>query len=514
MPDSSVKSKRRSLCTAILAMAKQGWFLRSASSGKPHSFINTVVIVLLNWLFPGRVFLYVVSVVTAAALLTGGPLSDTVAAMSTMFHNFQDILAHLDGLGLFHMDMRLDRMRRALTALNLTRPPFTVVQILGTNGKGSTAAFLAALCTAHGCKTGLYTSPHFVSPEERIRVNGQALPGETWTAHANAIMAAAPPPGGLTYFEFLTVLALLLFREQGVDVAVMEAGLGGRHDATTAPDADLLCYTPIALDHKDILGPTLAAIAADKAAAVRGPAPLCTAPQFPEAAHCLAEAARAHRAPLHQAEALPAAWLPRLGLAGPHQLVNAGLALAAWRHLAPLLGRRADHAAAQAEGLARAFLAGRLQSVPATENYPALLLDGAHNPHGMRALLRALDHLEQSGVRPAGAVFSCLGDKDWRTAALMLKHRLGALPLFIPALDNPRAADVREVAAACDSLAPATAVPLTGPRALPQALAAARRLEGASPERPILLTGSLYLLAEFFTLFPNLTATTPPKALP
>lgn len=143
-------------------MAKQGWFLRSASSGKPHSFINTVVIVLLNWLFPGRVFLYVVSVVTAAALLTGGPLSDTVAAMSTMFHNFQDILAHLDGLGLFHMDMRLDRMRRALTALNLTRPPFTVVQILGTNGKGSTAAFLAALCTAHGCKTGLYTSPHFV----------------------------------------------------------------------------------------------------------------------------------------------------------------------------------------------------------------------------------------------------------------------------------------------------------------------------------------------------------------
>lgn len=431
-----------------------------------------------------------------------------------MFHNFQDILAHLNGLGLFHMDMRLNRMRRALTALNLTRPPFTVVQILGTNGKGSTAAFLASLCAAHGCKTGLYTSPHFVSPEERIRVDGLALPGESWTAHANAVMAAAPPPDGLTYFEFLTVLALLLFREQGVDVAVMEAGLGGRHDATTALDADLLCCTPIALDHRDILGPTLAAIAADKAAAVRGPAPLCTAPQFPDAARCLKEAAQAHAAPLHQAETLPAAWLPRLGLAGPHQLVNAGLALEAWRQLAPLLGRRADDAAAQAKGLARAFVPGRLQSVPGAADYPPLLLDGAHNPHGMRALLRSLDYLEQAGIRPAGAVFSCLGDKDWRTSMLMLKRRLGAAPLFIPALDNPRAADVHKVAAACRSLPPATAVPLAGPNALPKALAAACRVEGASPERPILLTGSLYLLAEFFTLFPNLAAVAPPKALP
>lgn len=434
--------------------------------------------------------------------------------MNTMFHNFQEVLAHLDGLDLFHMDMRLDRMRRALAALDLTHPPFTVVQILGTNGKGSTAAFLASLCAAHGCKTGLYTSPHFVSPEERIRVNGQPLPGETWTAHANAIMAVAPPPGGLTYFEFLTVLALLLFREEGVDVAVLEAGLGGRHDATTAVAADLLCYAPIALDHKDVLGSTLAAIAGDKAAAVRGPVPLCTVPQFPEAARCLEEAARAHNAPLYQAEALSAAWIPRLGLAGPHQMVNAGLALTAWRQLAPLLDRQADDAAAQAEGLARAFLPGRLQSVPGTEDYSALLLDGAHNPHGMRALLRALDYLEQSGVRPAGAIFSCLGDKDWRTSALMLKHRLGAAPLFIPALDNPRAADVREVAAACDSLPPATAVPLAGPRALPKALAAARRLEGTAPERPILLTGSLYLLAEFFTLFPHLSTAAPPKALP
>ena len=428
--------------------------------------------------------------------------------MRTSFQNVWEVLAHLDGLGLFHMDLSLNRMHRALGALDLTRPPFTVVQILGTNGKGSTAAFLASLCMAHGCKTGLYTSPHFVSPEERIRVDGRPWPAESWTAHANEIMAAAPD---LTYFEFLTILALLLFREEKVDVAVLEAGLGGRHDATTAVPADLLCYAPIALDHRDVLGPTLTAIATDKAAAVRGPAPVCTAPQFPEAARCLEEAARAHKAMLFQAAPLPAASAPGLGLAGPHQLVNAGLALAAWRHLAPLLDKSADNALAQAQGLAHAFLPGRLQSVPGTKASPPMLLDGAHNPHGMRALLRALD---AAGIRPAGAVFSCLGDKDWRTSALMLKHWLGAAPLFIPALDNPRAADPREVARACDGLPPATATVFEGPRALPDALAAARRLEGAGLERPVLLTGSLYLLAEFFALFPHLLAAVPPKALP
>ena len=409
--------------------------------------------------------------------------------MRTSFQNVREVLAHLDGLGLFHMDLSLNRMHRALEALDLTRPPFRVVQILGTNGKGSTAAFLASLCMAHGCKTGLYTSPHFVSPEERIRVDGRPWPAESWTAHANEIMAVVPD---LTYFEFLTILA-------------------GRHDATPAVPADLLCYAPVALDHRDVLGPTLTAIATDKAAAVRGPAPVCAAPQFPEAARCLEEAARAHKAMLFQAAPLPAASAPGLGLAGPHQLINAGLALAAWRHLAPLLDKNADNTTAQAHGLAHAFLPGRLQSVPGTKDSPPLLLDGAHNPHGMRALLRALD---EAGIQPAGAVFSCLGDKDWHTSALMLKHWLGAAPLFIPALDNPRAADPHEVARACDGLPPATATVFEGPRALPDALAAARRLEGADPERPVLLTGSLYLLAEFFALFPHLLAAVPPKALP
>lgn len=422
--------------------------------------------------------------------------------MNNAFSTPEDIRRYLDGRGLFHMDMGLGRMRRALAALELTRPPFVVAQVLGTNGKGSTAAFLASLALTHGCSVGLYTSPHFVSPTERIRIGRPETgicapwPGEQWVSEGNRIMAAAPD---LTYFEFLTVLALLGFAREGVDLAVLEAGLGGRHDATTTVAADLLCYAPIAMDHKDILGPTLADIAADKADAIRGPAPVCSAAQFPEAARVLENAARAHGARLIRA--CPVADDMPLGLNGPHQRTNAGLALAAWRCLAPRLGKPADAVPAQTQGLARAFMPGRLQRIPGTEQHPPLLLDGAHNPHGMAALIKAL---RAEALHPAGAVFSCLADKDWLPSVQMLKHYLGHAPLFVVTMDNPRAAQAIDVANACNNLPPTTATALpSGPQALVQALERARALPKASENNPVLVTGSLYLLSEFFTLHPR-----------
>lgn len=413
------------------------------------------------------------------------------------FCNFQSVLRHLDTLGMFHIELGLERMRHVLAALNLERPPFVVVQVLGTNGKGSTSAFLASLCVAHGCRTGLYTSPHFVSPEERIRINGKSVPNEMWPALANHCMAVASGDS-LTYFEFLTALALLAFREVGVDVAIMEAGLGGRSDATTAVAADLLCYTPIAMDHAAVLGATLAHIAHDKAAAIRSRAPVCTAPQFPMAKEALVAAVRAQGAELSPAAPLPEEWLPRLGLTGDHQLYNAGLAVTAWQHLAPLLGRSPD-ADAQMRGLKNAFLPGRLQHVPRTSEHPALLLDGAHNPHGMQALLRALP----PAAPPGAIIFSCLGDKDWRTSAAMLRRHFPQTPVIIPALENPRAADAHEVAAFFTALAPGTTMALTGPDALEQTLAAAARINEADGA-VTLMTGSLYLLAEFFAHYPHL----------
>ena len=425
--------------------------------------------------------------------------------MKHFFSDFSQIQRHLDGLGLFHMDMGLDRMRRALSHLGLNRPPFVTVQILGTNGKGSTAAFLASLCRAHGLRTGLYTSPHLVSPTERIRIDGRPWEQALWPAQADKIMRAVPE---LTYFEFLTVLALLAFRQEQVDVAVLEAGLGGSHDATTAVSADLTCFTPIAMDHKDVLGADLAAIAKDKAGAIRPGIPVCTGRQFPQAARVLEETAAARKAPLIRADALAPVFTP--GLAGPHQRENAALALATWRRLAPMLGKNPADVPLQQQGLARAFVPGRLQAIPATDDLPPLLLDGAHNPHGMAALVKAL---RDTGVQPAAAVFSCLGDKDWHAVAGMLKKALGPAPVFVPALHNPRAADVREVADFFNTMPPATAVAIPAPEgsaqaangsALAQALAQATHcVSGDDTHRPVLVTGSLYLLAEFFSLFPR-----------
>lgn len=419
--------------------------------------------------------------------------------MNTTFNTPADIQRHLDGLGLFHMDMGLGRMRRALAALDLVRPPFVVAQVLGTNGKGSTSTFLASLALAHGCRVGLYTSPHFVSPTERIRIGGPQQPrcapwpAESWVEPANQIMAVAPE---LTYFEFLTVLALLGFAREGVELAVLEAGLGGKHDATTAVAADLLCYAPIALDHRDIIGPTLADIAADKAAAIRSTAPVCSVAQFPEASKALENAARAHKAPIFRSNPAPAGL--RLGLNGPHQRANAGLALEAWQQLAPMLHKSANDAPAQKQGLTQAFMPGRLQHLCGTESLPPLLLDGAHNPHGMAALIKAL---RAEGIKPAAAIFSCLADKDWLPAAQMLKHYLDEAPMYIVTLDNHRAAAADDIAAACNSLPPASALALPlGPQAIAQALELARALPAVSEARPVLMTGSLYLLSEFFTL--------------
>ena len=290
------------------------------------------------------------------------------------------------------------------------------------------------------------------------------------------------------------MLAILAFARQGVQLAVMEAGLGGTHDATTALASDLTCFAPVAMDHAAILGPTLRDIALDKCGAIRPRVPVVSAPQFPAAEEVLRRQAERLAAPLHIVEPLPGN-MP-LGLAGPHQRINAAVALHAWQALAPRLHvtPRPD---AVARGLARAFVPGRLQSVPATDQYPPLLLDGAHNAHGMAALLA---HVRQSGLRPRAAIYSCLGDKDWHPALMLLKRALGDAPLFIPALHNERAADAAQVVAAANAAAPAHATLLPDVR---NALDAVRDLPG-DDRAPVIISGSLYMLAEFYGLYPHL----------
>ncbi|MCR5563689.1 MAG: bifunctional folylpolyglutamate synthase/ dihydrofolate synthase [Desulfovibrio sp.] len=417
--------------------------------------------------------------------------------MKAFFHSYDEIATYLDARGCFHMDMSLGRMEKTLARLALRRPPFRVIQVIGTNGKGSTSSFLSSICRAHGLATGLYTSPHFVEPTERIQINGLSVPGQDWVEPANRLLSVAQD---LTYFEFLTVLALMLFQKAAVDIAVLEAGLGGRHDATTAVDADLLCFTPIAMDHCDVLGDSLETIAHDKADAIRGGTAVCSAQQKQEVRPILQEKARKEHAPLVFAGELPEDGFPAIGLAGRYQRVNAGLALAAWRVLAPMLGRGNDDVNAQRRGIAEAFLPGRFQRVRGSGSFPPLVLDGAHNPHGTQALAAAL---KSERVAPSSVIYSCLRDKDWRSSVTILKNVLKpGTGVFVPQMDNSRAEDAAIVASYWKD-GGYRAEPVGGPDAVERAVKAAfsHDLGGG---KPVLITGSLYLLSAFFGLYPQL----------
>jgi len=362
------------------------------------------------------------------------------------------------------------------------------VQVVGTNGKGSTSVFLAALAAASGLSAGLFTSPHLASVRERIRLfdplrGSFLLPESAWPEPANAVMAAGG--GCLTYFEFLTVLAAKVFADAGCDLAVFEAGLGGAHDATSSLEKDALCITPIGLDHEKILGTTPEAVARDKAGAMRPGVPVFSAPQSLGVEAVLRECAQRTGAPLSIAS--PARKNARIALNGPHQRVNAGLAVAAWQYLVKTRGWKSDDQVIS-QGLSTARLPGRLQIIPAGQGHPALILDGAHNAHGLAALERALPGLAQE---PQSLIFCCMADKDLNSMLPLLRRMAAQKPVFVPPVANcARAMDPVELAQSI------------GLGAVPApSLAAA--LAAAVPCGPALMCGSLYMLGEFFMLWPE-----------
>lgn len=301
------------------------------------------------------------------------------------FRTYEDVIRHLNSLGLFHMDMGLGRMEHALCALGLNRLRCPAVQIVGTNGKGSTSVFLQSIAMAHGLNAGLYTSPHFVRPEERIRLNHAVLPGRVWPSLAGNAVKVEP---GLTYFELLTVMAASAFQTSDSDIMLFEAGLGGRYDATTALPVDMVCFVPMGMDHMNVLGDTLSAIADDKSDALReGVALAVSAPQPREAKEILFRKATLRSLPLCSCpsnsgcegtdsgkklwESLPedlkeCSVLPEqavLGLRGPHQRVNAQTAVLAWVLLCQRYGWKTDKKTI-IHGLKQAFIPGRLQFSP------------------------------------------------------------------------------------------------------------------------------------------------------
>ncbi len=388
----------------------------------------------------------------------------------------------------------LDRMQRALDALGRPERAFTSVLVLGTNGKGSAAALLAGILQAHGLRVGLYTSPHLVAVEERIRTDG-ALIASRRLAELVASLNSFPD---LSYFETLTCAAVLEFAERKVDVAVMEAGLGGRWDASNAVDPAVALLTNVGTDHQRWLGEARTAIAAEKASALRGLAAIvgawdlevepviraCADPRTPLSLASKWVTVLVGRRPRTTQDcAQPihfrvgtltgAATLP---LAGTHQLANLELALAgaaalSSHGLAPALSVEAVR-----NGIEGVSWPGRLQWC--TVNGNRLLLDGAHNREAIAALAAALDELGLSGK--LNLLFSCLDDKPIESMAALLRPRV--IEVTVAPIRSPRARPLEELAAVFPGCRSAASVGIAL-QALPSGI-------------PTLVTGSLRLVGE------------------
>ncbi len=420
-----------------------------------------------------------------------------------------EALAFFEGLAPSGVRLGLDRIHVALSALKHPEGDYPALHVAGTNGKGSTCAFAASCLAAQGYKVGLYSSPHLERVNERFRINGEEISDELLAQRILEVLALYPEatgdPAPLTYFEFGTIVALWHFAREKVDVAVLETGLGGRLDATTAARPVVTAITPVSFDHMDYLGQTLAAIAAEKAGVIKPGVPVVSAQQPPEVLEVLERVAREQGAKLalegrdfrieSDESTAPKTFVYRgmrtvvpdlrLGLRGSHQVQNAAVALACLELLEDR-GLNLSQESARA-GLAVARWPGRLESF---EDHPTVVLDGAHNPDGARALRGALDELYAD--RRVHLVFGVLGDKDHRPMIRTLMPRCASVHLTpVPSprsLAPERYADeVRELCPEVDLYA--------SPR---EALKGARAR--AHPGDVVVGAGSLFLVGALRTL--------------
>ena len=387
---------------------------------------------------------------------------------------------------LFGMRFGLDRMRRLMTALDNPQLRFQSIHVVGTNGKSSTVRMTAAILKRHGLRTGAYLSPHLVSFAERIRVDDADLEsGEFAAAIQRAARAAELVDRSLvgddrvTQFELLTAAAYSELARRGVEVAVIEAGLGGRYDATNVIPSRVQVLTSVGLEHTRWLRPTITAIATEKLDVVQPGATLVLGHGLHPDALAVAESVAAERgATIVHAGADPG--VPLIAL-GPYQRRNFALARATAE---AYLGELDPDAVATAA--AEILVPGRLQVI---DQEPLALLDGAHNPDGIAALAEALAEPWAAGHDRVVAVISVLDDKD---AAAMLA---GLLPmcdaLVLTASQNPRALPPPTLQSLAGQLGGPPSEVIRDPR---NALARARELAG--PGGLVVATGSIYLVAD------------------
>ncbi len=395
------------------------------------------------------------------------------------------------------IDLTLDRMDRCLAAVgnpHLSLPP--VIHVAGTNGKGSTQAMIRAGLETAGKKVHAYTSPHLARFHERIRVAGELISEPALTRLLDDVYAANNGET-ITYFEITTVAAFLAFARTPADWTLLEVGLGGRHDATNViDDPRLTIITKVDLDHQQFLGDTIGDIAFQKAGIIKRNVPVIVGPQHDEGLEVIeAEAAR-FNAPVIAHGQHWHAWeergrmifqdetglvdLPLPNLRGPHQIGNAGMAVAALRHLGY------DEAACE-EAVSKAFWPARMQRLktgPLVEAAPKaeLWLDGGHNPAAGEALAETLDRLPK---RPTHMICGMLSTKD--VSGYLRPLAEVAESLHAVAIPGETATLPAEDTAAA---ATSAGLPTTVSPSVADALA---DIVAKTPEARILICGSLYL---------------------
>lgn len=315
--------------------------------------------------------------------------------------------------------MGLERVRVVAAAMGLARPARQVVSVAGTNGKGSTVAFIEAIAAAAGLRVGAYTSPHLLRYNERLRIDGVEVADADWIAAFERVEAARDDTA-LTYFEFGTLAALDIMARAGLDLAVLEVGLGGRLDAVNLIDADVAVITSVALDHQALLGADRESIGHEKAGIMRAGRPVVLAEADPPASvlrHAYAIGASAIRAGCdYRIERAADHWcwlelnemltLPFPAMRAPAQLDNAAAAIAALRALDLAVPTEAI-----AKGVAGMQLPGRLQrvAIAVADGEAEVVLDVGHNPQAAVQIAQWLRHATR---RRTLAVFAALGDKD------------------------------------------------------------------------------------------------------
>ncbi|MDB5598107.1 MAG: bifunctional folylpolyglutamate synthase/dihydrofolate synthase [Xanthobacteraceae bacterium] len=420
------------------------------------------------------------------------------------------IVTRLMALHPKRIDLSLDRLNRLLNALgNPERRVPPVIHVAGTNGKGSTVAFLRAMLEAAGKRVHVYTSPHLVRFNERFRIGAPgegALVSDEALADALAQCERANADAPITVFEITTAAGFVLFAQNPADVLLLEVGLGGRLDATNVIERPLASIiTPVSLDHSEFLGDTVDMIATEKAGILKRGVPGIVAPQSPDALAAIERQAARRGSPLRIAGEQWTATeergrlvyqdddglidLPAPKLYGRHQFENAGLAIAALR----AIPEWKLPAAAMEAGITRAEWPARMQRLshgkladlvpPGGE----LWLDGGHNPDGGRAVAAALADLEERVPRPLVMIVGMMGNKDCEG---FLRNFAGlARRIFtVPIPDQENAAPAEEIAVVARNID----IPAQRRDSLREALMAVGKLDLDPPPR-VLITGSLYL---------------------